>query len=73
MVAPDPQTLAYDLRWQVAIAEMPRDANQMKRIVTSNFDQWFWRGHDFDQTAILQHQRIAAAQRDRNFEVEQKL
>ena len=72
MVASDPQSFAHDLRRQMTIAEMPGQANQMKRIAAANFKQRFRRGHDFDQTSVLQHQRVAAAQRYRSFEVEQK-
>jgi hypothetical protein len=73
VIAPDPQRLAHDLRRQMAIAEMPGKANQMEWVVTANFEQRFRGGHDFDETPVLQNQRIAAAQRHRRLEVEQKL
>jgi hypothetical protein len=72
VIAPDPQRLAHDLRRQMAIAEMPGKANQMEWVVTANFEQRFRGGHDFDETPVLQNQRIAAAQRHRGFEVEQE-
>jgi hypothetical protein len=73
VVAPDPQTLAHDLRRQMAIAEVPGETNQMGRIAAADFQQRLRRRHDFDQTPVLQNQRVAAAQRNRRFEVEQKL
>lgn len=56
----------------MAIAEMPRDPNQVKRIAAADFNQWLRRGHDFDEAPVLQDQGIAAAQRNRNFKIEQK-
>jgi hypothetical protein len=52
---------------------MPGDPDQMQRIGPANLDQRLWRGHHLDQSAILQHQRIAAAQRHRVFQIEQEL
>jgi hypothetical protein len=51
---------------------MPGDANQMLRIVTTDFQKRLRRGHNLDQPAVLQHQRVATAQRHRIFEVQQK-
>jgi len=72
VIPPDAQTLAHDLRWKMAVAEMPGDPHQMLRIGSPDLDQWLRRGHHFDQPAVLQHQRVAAAQGHRVFEVEQK-
>jgi hypothetical protein len=72
VIAADPQTFADDLGRQVPVAEMPGDPDQMMRIDTAYFHQRLRCGHHFDQPAVLEHQRIAAAQRDRIFEVEQK-
>jgi hypothetical protein len=72
VIAPDPQRLAHDLRRQMAIAEMPGQANQMKRIAAADFEQRLRRGHDFDQAPVFQNQCVTAAQRYRGLEVEQK-
>ena len=72
MIAPDPQALAGDLGRQMAIAEMPGDPDQMVRIDATYLHQRLRRRDHLDQPAIIQHQRIAAAQRDRVFEVEQE-
>src|SRR5665213_307023 len=72
MIAPDPQAPRHNLRRQMAVAEMPGDANQMLRIVAANFGQRLGCRHHLDQPVVLEHQRIAAAQHHRVFEIEQK-
>ena len=73
MVAADAQSLRHDLGRQMPVAEMPRDPDQMMRIAAADFEQRLGRGDHFDQAAVLQHQRIAAAQGDGIFEIEQEL
>ena len=73
VIAPDSQAAPGDLRRQVAIAEMPGDANQMLRIAAADFQQRLRRRHDLDQPAVLEHQCIATAQRHRIFEIQQEL
>ena len=51
---------------------MPGDAHQMLRIVAANLDQRLGRRHHLDQPAVVQHQRVAAAQRHGVLEVEQE-
>ena len=72
MIAPDAQALADDLCRQVPIAEMPGDPHQMIRIAAANLDKRLRRGDHFDEAAVFQHQRIAAAQRDGFLQVEQE-
>jgi hypothetical protein len=72
VVAPDPQAFAHDLGRQMAVAEMPGDPDQMLRIAPAYFEQRFRRCDDFDQPAVVEHQRVAAAQRDRGFQIEQE-
>ena len=72
MIAPDAQRLGHDLGRQMAIAEMPGDADQMMRIAALDLDQRLGGGDHLDQPAVLKHQRIAAAQRCGIFEVEQE-
>jgi hypothetical protein len=57
----------------VAIAEVPGDANQMLRVIATNFKQQLRRRDDLDQPVVLEHQRVAAAQRHRVLEVQQQL
>ena len=72
VIAADAQAFWHDLRRQMAIAEMPGDAHQMERIAAADFEQRLGGGHHLDQPAVFQYQRIAAAQRDRVFQVEQE-
>lgn len=73
VIAPDPQALGHDLRRQMAVAEMPGDPNQVLRVVAADLGQRLRRRHDFDQPAIVEHQRVTAPQRDRVLQIEQKL
>ena len=72
MIASDAQALADNLRWQMSIAEMPGDPHQMMRIGAADFHQRLGRSDDFDQPPVFQHQRIAAAQRDGFFQIQQE-
>ena len=72
VVAPDAQSTRRDLCRQMAVAEMPAEAHQMLRVVTPDFQKRLWRCHDFDQPAILEHERIATTQRDGMLEIEQE-
>ena len=72
MIAANAQALRHDLRRQMAVAEMPGDADQMQGIGAADLDQWLGRRHHLDQPSVFQHQRIAAAQGDGVFEVEQE-
>jgi hypothetical protein len=56
----------------MAVAEMPGDANQMQRVSAADFDQRLGGGDHLNQAAVFQHQRIATAQRDRVFQIEQE-
>ena len=56
----------------MAISEMPCDAHQMMWIGTANLNERFRRSNHFDQLPVFQHQRIAAAQRQRFLKIEQK-
>ena len=72
MIAADAQSPSRDLGRQVPIAEMPGEADQMLRIVPPDFEERLGRCHHLDQPAIFEHQRVAAAQRNRVFQVEQE-
>lgn len=72
MVAADAQALGHDLRRQMAIAEVPADANEVVRIAAADLQQRLGRRDHFDQPAVLQHQRVTAAQRDGILQVEQE-
>ena len=52
---------------------MPGDPDQMLRIVAADFEQRLRRRDHLDQPAVVEHQRVAAAQRHRVFQIEQEL
>jgi hypothetical protein len=52
---------------------MPGDANQMMRVGAPDLDQRLRRCHDLNQPAIIEHQRVAASQHGRVFQIKQKL
>ena len=72
MIAPDPQASCRDLCRQMAVSEMPGDPNQMLRVVAADLRQRLRHRHDFDQPAIVEHQRVTTPQRHRMFQIEQK-
>jgi hypothetical protein len=51
---------------------MPGDTNEMLRILAADFKKRLRRRDHLDQPAILEHQRIAAAQGRRILEIEQE-
>jgi hypothetical protein len=72
MIATDAQAFGHDLRRQMAIAEMPGEPHEVSGIAATDLDQRLGCRHNFDAAAVFQHQRIAAAQGDGVFEVEQE-
>jgi hypothetical protein len=62
VIAADAQTPARDLRRQMPIAKMPGDPHQMRGIRAPDLDERLGCGDHLDQPAILQHQRVAAAE-----------
>ena len=72
VVAANPQALRHDLRRQMAIAEMPGDANQILRIGATDFQKQLGRRYDLNQSSVLEHQSVAATQCDRTLEVKQE-
>ena len=53
------------------VAEVPGKPDQMLRIAASDFKERLGRSHHLDQPAIFEHQRVATAQDDRSFQIEQ--
>ena len=54
------------------VAEVPGKPNQMLRIAASDFKERLGRRHHLDQPAIFKQQRVATAQGDRSFQIEQE-
>ena len=72
VIAADAQPLWHELRRQMTVAEMPGNPDQVMRIASLDLEQRLGRGNHLDQPAVLQHQRIAAAERDGILEVKQE-
>ncbi|HKD77764.1 MAG TPA: hypothetical protein VKB76_19825, partial [Ktedonobacterales bacterium] len=72
VIPADAQALRHDLGRQMAVAEMPGDADQMMRIGALDLDQRLGCGHHLDQPSILQHQRVTTAKSNGVFQVEQE-
>ena len=72
VVPADAQAFWHDLGRQMAVAEMPGDANQMQRIGAPDLDQGLGGRDHLDQPPVLQHQRVAATQRHGVFQIEQE-
>ena len=73
VIPADAQRLRQELGRQMAVAEMPGDPDQVMRIASLDLEQRLGRRHHLDHPAVLEHQRIAAAQGYGVFEIEQKL
>jgi hypothetical protein len=72
VIATDTQASARDLGWQMPVAKVPRDTDQMLWIAATNFNERLGRRDDLDQSSIVKHQRVTAAQSDRIFQIEQE-
>ena len=72
VIAADQQPVAGELGRQVAIAEMPGDADQMGGVARTDLGQRFGRRPHRDDAAVLQHQAVAVAKRRRFRQVEQE-
>ena len=72
VIPADSQSLGHDLRRQMPVAEMPGDADQMLWITSLDLEQRLGSRDHFNEPAVLQHQRIAAAERDGILQVEQE-
>src|SRR6185437_10971000 len=73
VIPADAQSLRHELRRQMAVAEMPGDPDQVMRIAALDLEQRLGRRHHLDQPAVLEHQRVAAAQGDGVLEIKQEL
>ncbi len=72
VVAPEPQPKTPDFHRQVPVAEVPRQCAKMLRAFASDFEQFFWRGDDFDQPIIFKRQSVTIAQDKRLREIKYK-
>ena len=73
MIIANAKCVGRNLCRKVTITQMPGKPHQVPRVPSPDFYQPFWRTDDFDETTIVQHQGISAAQRSRFLKIEQKL
>jgi hypothetical protein len=73
MVAAEADAVAGDLGWQMAVADMPGEAQQILRGCSTDFDECLGRSDDFNKSAIIKHERITAAQCDDVIKIEQEI
>ena len=72
-IAADAQRLARQFGWQVAIAEVPGDADQRGGFGGADFGERFGRSDDLDDAPVFELEPIAAAQQHRLVEIEQEI
>lgn len=72
-VIADQQALLVNIRRQMPIAEMLRNAGEMPGVEAGDFQELFQRGFHPDPSAVLQHQRIPILQRRHVGEVEEEI
>ena len=72
VIAAHAQPVGENLRRRVTVSHVIGDAGELARVRAAHFRELLGRGDDLDQPSILQHQRIAAAQRHRFGKVEQE-
>ena len=61
-IALEPQAALQHLDRHMPVAEMPGEPRQRRQIGGARLDQRLGLGHDLDQPAVVQHQRIVGAQ-----------
>lgn len=72
MIAANTKSLADDLSRKMSVSEMPRNAHEMMRIGTANFDQRLGRGNNLDKPPVFKDERVSPAQRNRLLQIEKK-
>ena len=72
VIAPDAQPFAHELHRQVAVAEVPGNADRRRGIGAGDLGQGFGRSHDLDQVACVEQERVAASQRHSLGQIEQE-
>ncbi len=65
VVAADSERLGHDLRRDMTVADVPSEPNEIARRAAADLDQGLGRRDHFDKAAVVEHQGVAAAQRDR--------
>ncbi len=72
MVAPDPQPGRADLGFEMSVAKVPGEPDQMTGIAAADLVQRLGLCHDFDQAAVIEHKGIAMGEGGAFGEIDQK-
>jgi hypothetical protein len=72
VIAANADGLCQKLNRQMPVSKVPGDTRQMQRIRAADFKQRLRRRYDLDNPAILQHERVAIAQRSCLGKIEQE-
>ena len=72
MIAANAEATVRDLHWQMAIAKVPGEAQQVLRVFGADLAQRFGSADDFDKPPVFKLHRIARAQSDRLRQIEQE-
>ena len=68
-IALEPEPALQHLHRHVAVAQMPGQPGEARKVASPRLDQWLGLGHDLHQTALLEHQRVIRTEPDRLGEV----
>ena len=69
-IALEPQPPLQHLHRHMPVAEMPGEPRQRRQIGGARLDQRLGLGHDLDEGAVIEHQRVVGAQPHRLGEIE---
>ena len=61
-IAFEPQPALQHLDRHMPVAEVPGKPRQRRKIRRAHLDQWFGLGHDLNESAVVEHQRVVGAQ-----------
>lgn len=72
MVTPDPEPGRADLGFEMSVAKVPGEPDQMTGIAAADLVQRLGLRHDFDQAAVIEHKGIAMGEGGAFGEIDQK-
>ncbi len=66
-------TMRFDLRLEVPVADMPGKLGEMQAVSPPHFHQFFFGRDDLDELPAVEHKCIAMPERNRTFKLDQDL
>jgi hypothetical protein len=72
-IRPYPDTAAYELHGQMAIAEMPSNSGHRSLVMRMNFNQRLRPGTDANDAAIIQAQPVSVLQQNSLWQIEKHI